>query len=160
MHCRYESLGVEGYHSLFRWYQAFEATHFPDPVGLRETVAKWTLGLYPNCLKFTMAIFDVPESIAVTRKLLCTSGLASLTRIQVCNSSFSFPTLYSSQPQASASRNHREGPPRSFLPENLNDLPLSPNQLIMQHHQSLFCGEDSVDGRCELSRMSAMQLVT
>lgn len=80
---RYESLGSEGYHSLFKWYQAFEATHFPDPVGLRETIATWTLGLYPNCLKYAMAIFDVPESIAVTRKLLCASGLSSLSRIQV-----------------------------------------------------------------------------
>eukprot|EP00884_Botryococcus_braunii_P019296 jgi/Botrbrau1/604/Bobra.0161s0002.1 len=32
---RYESVGAEGYHSLFRWYQAFEAEHFRDPYGLR-----------------------------------------------------------------------------------------------------------------------------
>ena len=64
-------------------YQAFEATHFPDPMGLRQTVARWSLGLYPNCLKFAMAVFDIPESIAVTRKLLCQSGVGSVTRIQV-----------------------------------------------------------------------------
>ena len=81
--CRYESLGSEGYHSLYRWYQAFETTHFPDPMGLREMVAKWSLGIYPNCLKFAMAIFDVPESIAVTRKRLCEAGgVASITRVQ------------------------------------------------------------------------------
>jgi hypothetical protein len=52
-------------------------------MGLREMVAKWILGIYPNCLKFAMAIFDVPESIAVTRKLLCeTPGGASITRVQ------------------------------------------------------------------------------
>lgn len=81
--CRYESLGSEGYHSLYRWYQAFEATHFPDPMGLRQTVATWSLGVYPNCLKFAMAVFDVPESIAVTRSLLCgAGGFASITRVQ------------------------------------------------------------------------------
>ena len=80
---RYESLGSESYHSLYLWYQAFEATHFPDPMGLRQTVARWSLGLYPNCLKFAMAVFDIPESIAVTRKLLCESGVGSVSRIQV-----------------------------------------------------------------------------
>lgn len=58
-------------------------THFPDPMGLRDTVASWTLGVYPNCLKCAMAIFDVPETIAVTRKLLCQSGVASVSRVQV-----------------------------------------------------------------------------
>ena len=57
-------------------------------MGLRETVASWTLGMYPNCLKYTMAVFDVPETIAVTRKLLCQSGVASLTRLQVRPSLF------------------------------------------------------------------------
>ncbi len=53
-------------------------------MGLRQTVATWTLGVYPNCLKFAMAIFDVPESIAVTRSLLCQAGgAAAITRIQV-----------------------------------------------------------------------------
>ena len=93
--CRYESLGSEGYHSLYRWYQAFEATHFPDPMGLRETVATWTLGVYPNCLKYAMAIFDVPETIAVTRKMLCQSGVASLTRIQVQVTLWDFEAMLS-----------------------------------------------------------------
>ena len=79
---RYESLGAEGYHSLFSWYQRFEAQHFPDPMGMRETITQWTGHLYPSILKFTFALFDVPEAIAVSRTALC-SGTASLTRLQV-----------------------------------------------------------------------------
>ena len=41
---RYEKVGSEGYHSLFRWYSAFEAAQFPDPSGLRARVSAWTLG--------------------------------------------------------------------------------------------------------------------
>ena len=41
---RYEKVGSEGYHSLFRWYSAFEAAQFPDPSGLRARLSAWTLG--------------------------------------------------------------------------------------------------------------------
>ena len=34
-------VGDQGYHSLFRWYQEFEAVHFPDPAGLRSTLSSW-----------------------------------------------------------------------------------------------------------------------
>ena len=115
--CRYESLGSEGYHSLYRWYQAFEATHFPDPMGLRETVANWTLGVYPKCLKYTMAVFDVPESIAVTRKLLCHSGVASVSRIQV--GTIYFKTYFQHLAKASC-------PFNEYLP-------------LIQSHSDLFC---------------------
>lgn len=32
----------------YKWYRRFEALHFPDPVGLRLVLQRWTLGLYPN----------------------------------------------------------------------------------------------------------------
>ena len=70
----YQSVGREGYHSLYRWYIAFEQEHFPDPQGLRRRLAVWTLGLYPRCLQWLMALFDVPESIAVTRGVMCSGG--------------------------------------------------------------------------------------
>ncbi len=41
-HRRYESVGQEGYHSLFNWYRAFEAQHFPDPNGMRKVLARLT----------------------------------------------------------------------------------------------------------------------
>jgi hypothetical protein len=41
---RYERVGSEGYHSLFRWYSGFEAAQFPDPSGLRARLSAWTLG--------------------------------------------------------------------------------------------------------------------
>ena len=81
--CRYEELGKDGFHSVYRWYQEFEAQHFPDPAGLRESIAKYTLHMYPGILKGAMAVFDVPEAIAVTRTAMCTGSLASLTRLQV-----------------------------------------------------------------------------
>ncbi|KAK9835056.1 hypothetical protein WJX81_007542 [Elliptochloris bilobata] len=81
---RYEGVGREGYHSLFRWYQRFEAEAFPDPAGLRAGLQRWTLGAYPGVLKAAMAVFDVPEAIAVARATLCSpgGGLAALTRLQ------------------------------------------------------------------------------
>ncbi|KAL3147784.1 hypothetical protein ABBQ32_002515 [Trebouxia sp. C0010 RCD-2024] len=80
---RYESVGKEGYHSLYKWYQGFEAEHFPDPKGLRDTVARWTLHIYPNCIQAAMALFDVPEAIAVSRTKICTAGgVLHLTRLQ------------------------------------------------------------------------------
>ena len=83
---RYEGVGREGYHSLFRWYQRFEAEAFPDPAGLRAGLQRWTLGAYPGVLKAAMAVFDVPEAIAVARSTLCSpgGGLAALTRLQAC----------------------------------------------------------------------------
>ena len=82
--CRYESVGKEGYHSLYKWYQSFEAEHFPDPKGLRDTVARWTLHLYPTCIKSAMAVFDVPEAIAVSRTQICSAGsIRQLPRLQV-----------------------------------------------------------------------------
>lgn len=81
---RYESVGKEGYHSLYKWYQAFEAEHFPDPKGLRDTVARWTLHIYPKCIQATMALFDVPEAIAVSRTQICNAGsIKELSRLQV-----------------------------------------------------------------------------
>lgn len=77
---RYESLGAEGYHSLFSWYQRFEAQHFPDPMGIRDTITRWTGHLYPSVLKFSFAVFDVPEAIAVSRTALCSAH--PLTRLQ------------------------------------------------------------------------------
>ena len=44
---KYEGVGREGYHSLYRWYRGYEATHFPDPQGLRSTLSRLSLGLYP-----------------------------------------------------------------------------------------------------------------
>ncbi|DBB07470.1 TPA: hypothetical protein ACH3X3_008941 [Trebouxia sp. C0006] len=80
---RYESVGKEGYHSLYKWYQAFEAEHFPDPKGLRDTVARWTLHIYPNCIQAAMALFDVPEAIAVSRTQICNAGgIKELSRLQ------------------------------------------------------------------------------
>lgn len=83
--CRYEELGKDGFHSVYRWYQQFEAQHFPDPAGLRESIAKYTLHLYPGILKAAMAVFDVPEAIAVTRTAMCSGDMSSLTRLQVSN---------------------------------------------------------------------------
>lgn len=79
----YQAVGREGYHSLYRWYTAFEQEHFPDPQGLRRRLSQWTLGLYPRCLQWLMAIFDVPESIAVTRGVMCQGGGQVLSRVQV-----------------------------------------------------------------------------
>jgi len=81
---RFEGVGTDGYHSLYRWFKSFESQHFPDPAGLRGTLSSWTLGLYPNLLKWLFAVFDVPEAIAVSRTAVCTAGgsFASLTRLQ------------------------------------------------------------------------------
>ena len=82
-HGRYEELGAEGFHSLYRWYQRFEAQHFPDPAGLRDTIARYTLHLYPGVVQAAMALFDVPEAIAVTRTAMCSATAAPLSRFQV-----------------------------------------------------------------------------
>ncbi len=81
---RYEELGAEGFHSLFRWYQRFEAQQFPDPAGLRAAVARATFGAYPGAVRAAMALFDIPEAIAVTRTAMCAAGgVAVLPRLQV-----------------------------------------------------------------------------
>jgi hypothetical protein len=81
---KYEGVGQDGYHSLYKWYRSFEALHFPDPAGLRSTLSTLTLGIYPNVIKWAFAIFDIPEAIAVSRTAMCTAGgtMATLTRIQ------------------------------------------------------------------------------
>lgn len=50
-----------GYHSLYDFYHSKEGEHFPDPTGLRSRIEHWTMGLYPACIKYLMAAFDVPE---------------------------------------------------------------------------------------------------
>ena len=50
-------------------------------MGMRETVSRWTGHLYPSIFKFSFALFDVPEAIAVSRTALCSA--AALTRLQV-----------------------------------------------------------------------------
>lgn len=79
---RYEQLGSEGYHSLFRWYQQFETAHFGDPYGVRGLLSKATLGLYPRAIKWGMAAFDLPEVVAISRGRICSAGLSSLTRVE------------------------------------------------------------------------------
>ena len=69
---------------MYKWYQGFEAEHFPDPKGLRDTVARCTLHIYPKCIKAAMALFDVPEAIAVSRTQICSAGgIKDLSRLQV-----------------------------------------------------------------------------
>eukprot|EP00889_Picochlorum_renovo_P008589 jgi/Picre1/35619/NNA_003080.t1 len=81
---RYENVGSDGYHSLYRWYRQFERSQFPDPANLRSILSYWTCGLYPNAIKWLFAIFDVPEAIAVSRSATCAAGgsIAALTRLQ------------------------------------------------------------------------------
>ncbi|KAK2079809.1 hypothetical protein QBZ16_002204 [Prototheca wickerhamii] len=78
---RHEHLGREGYHSLYKWYRAYEAQHFPDPFGVRALAERLTLGLYPELIRWSMAAYDIPEAIAVARGQLCETGPA-LTRLQ------------------------------------------------------------------------------
>lgn len=68
---------------MYRWYRAFEVQHFPDPANLRGLLSTWTLGLYPHVIKWLMALYDVPEAIAVSRTAMCAGGgAAALTRLQ------------------------------------------------------------------------------
>lgn len=80
---RYEGLGADGYHSLFKWYQRFESERFSDPYGVRAMLSKASLGLYPAALQWTMAVFDVPETVAVARGHICTAGAASVSRMEL-----------------------------------------------------------------------------
>ena len=72
------------YASMFKWYQAFEEQTFGQQAGLRAAMRRWSGGLYPAIIKAAMAIFDVVESIAVSRTRICQGGgLHALTRVQV-----------------------------------------------------------------------------
>ena len=68
--------------SLYSWYRAFEAAAFPDPAGLRAALSTVTAGAYPGLLKAAMAVYDVPEAIAVGRAAVCAGKAASLTWLQ------------------------------------------------------------------------------
>ena len=80
---RYEQVDTADYAGMFKW---FEETTFPDPAGARETLRQMSFGLYPGAIKAAMAVFDVVESIAVSRTRVCAAGgIHALTRIQVCD---------------------------------------------------------------------------
>jgi hypothetical protein len=73
--------------SMYRWFEAYQDQHFPDPMGLRAMAHKWSLGLYPGVIKAAMTLYDIPEAIAVVRNAVCAApttaaGFASLTRLQ------------------------------------------------------------------------------
>ena len=69
------------YAGMFKWFE--EAT-FPDPAGSRDTLRRLSFGLYPGAIKAAMAVFDVVESIAVSRTRICAAGgIHALTRVQV-----------------------------------------------------------------------------
>ena len=65
---------------MWAWYQHFEVTHFPDPMDLRGRMSTWTLGLYPNVIKWVFAVFDLPQELAVARAQICAAGVANATR--------------------------------------------------------------------------------
>jgi len=81
MVARSAGLGAGG-PSLYSWYRAFEASAFPDPAGLRAALSTATCGAYPGLLKAAMAVYDVPEAIAVGRAAMCAGRAAGLTRLQ------------------------------------------------------------------------------
>ena len=85
---RNDIVGQSGYHSLFHWFESFLDAHFPDPMGVRAFLERYSLGVYPRILKYFMAAFDVPEMVAVGRSAICSSQgtWASLTRLQVMSS--------------------------------------------------------------------------
>lgn len=83
-----QRLGQDGYHTLYRWFDSFLSETFPDPMKLRWKLTKYTFGLYPTVLKYLMAVYDVPEAVAVARNAICTSsGWNGLNRIEVCSCS-------------------------------------------------------------------------
>jgi len=102
VHChahRYEQVETAEYAGMFKWFE--EAT-FPDPAGARETLRRVSLGLYPGAIKAAMAVFDVVESIAVSRTRVCAAGgIHALTRIQVGAHALSHvrATSYTTVPQ-------------------------------------------------------------
>ncbi len=53
-------------------------------MAVREKISAWTLNAYPGVLRAAMTVFDLPETIAVSRSAICSAGgLAGLTRLQV-----------------------------------------------------------------------------
>lgn len=77
---RHSELGSEGYHSLFNWFTAGQQRLLSP--GSVDALRTYSLGLYPRLIQWAMAIFDLPEAIAVSRNTLCREG-GSLSRIQV-----------------------------------------------------------------------------
>lgn len=73
---RFEKVGSEGYHSLWRWYRDFEATQFPDPGGLRASLATFTLGAFHNPLPSTSLVICRAATQSVRlRSAACTTRL-------------------------------------------------------------------------------------
>lgn len=86
--CRYEQLGNDGHHSMYHWFEAYQDQHFPDPMGLRDMAHRWSWGVYPGVIKAAMAVYDIPEAIAVARNAVCSAGsvaagFAGLSRVQL-----------------------------------------------------------------------------
>lgn len=81
---RYEQVDTSEYASMFKWYEAFEEQTFGQQAGMRAAMRRWSFGLYPAIIKAAMAVFDVVESIAVSRTRICTAGgIHALSRVQV-----------------------------------------------------------------------------
>lgn len=73
---------------MYHWFEAYQDQHFPDPMGLRDMAHRWSWGLYPGIIKVAMAVYDIPEAIAVARNAVCSAsnvadGFAGLSRVQV-----------------------------------------------------------------------------
>ncbi|KAB1220379.1 hypothetical protein CJ030_MR3G009839 [Morella rubra] len=77
---RHKLLATSGYHSLYRWYQSAESRYFPHANTARARIEEWTFGLYPASIKYLMAVFDVPELMAVTRAKICKDGMGTISR--------------------------------------------------------------------------------
>ncbi|WIA33540.1 hypothetical protein OEZ86_006664 [Tetradesmus obliquus] len=85
---KYEHLGNDGLHSMYRWFEAYQEAHFPDPMGLRAMAHRWSLGLYPGVIQAAMVVYDIPEAVAVARNAVCAAptvaaGFAGLSRLQL-----------------------------------------------------------------------------
>ena len=96
------------YHSLFRWYERFEEQHFPDPAGLRRALRSATWGVYPGALKVAMALYDVPEAVAVGRGSICsvlgraTAAAAAAAAVESASNATAFSSPSSSFLDAAA----------------------------------------------------------
>ena len=78
---RHARLGSEGYHSLYNWFVMSQKDMLcPDSLAALQ---RYSLGFYPKLVQWSMAVFDLPEAIAVTRNTLCTDGAASVSRFQM-----------------------------------------------------------------------------
>lgn len=51
--------------SMYRWFEAYQDEHFPDPMGLRAMAHKWSLGLYPGIIKVCVRVCVVSVSLGV-----------------------------------------------------------------------------------------------